>query len=158
MELKDKVLDDFTDEDLDLFGHVVGYLITSKNDAESFKYVQEAYDRLKKFIVKNSDSNKTELLLNKKFVEETLKDYISNLEGEEKLDRKVENLIGLYEDRLDNNEISEEIIRYELDLPKNGNRDTWMNLIDGIVELSSGKSSKFIDESNKVLTLYKKEK
>lgn len=49
MELKDKVLDDFTDEDLDLFGHVVGYLITSKNDAESFKYVQEAYERLKKF-------------------------------------------------------------------------------------------------------------
>ena len=33
-----------------------------------------------------------------------------------------------------------------------------MNLIDGIIELSDGKTQKFINESNKVLTLYKKEK
>lgn len=93
----------------------------------------------RQFVINNSDSNKKALLINKAFVQDTLKDFINNLEGEEKLDRKTTNLISLYEDKLDENEIPEEIIRYELDLPKNGSRDTWMNLIDGIIELSDGK-------------------
>lgn len=158
MEVKDKEFKEFTDDEIDIFGEVVGYLISSNNDLESFENVSTAYKKLRQFVINNSDSNKKSLLINKAFVVDTLKDFINNLEGEEKLDRKTENLINLYEDKLDENEIPEEIIKYELDLPKNGNRDTWMNLIDGIIELSDGKTQKFINESNKVLTLYKKEK
>ena len=158
MKVKDTSFNEFDDEEIDLFGHVVGYLIGSKNDIESFENVSKAYKALRQFVLNNSDSNKKNLSINKSFVVDTLKDFIENLEGEDKLDRKAENLIGLYEDRLDSNEISEEIIRYELDLPKKGNREQWLNLIDGIIELSDGKTQKFINESNKVLTLYKKEK
>lgn len=158
MEVKDKEFKEFTDDEIDIFGEVVGYLISSNNDLESFENVSTAYKKIRQFVINNSDSNKKSLLINKAFVVDTLKDFINNLEGEEKLDRKTENLINLYEDKLDENEIPEEIIKYELDLPKNGNRDTWMNLIDGIIELSDGKTQKFINESNKVLTLYKKEK
>lgn len=158
MKAKDTSFNEFDDEEIDIFGHVVGYLIESKDDLESFENISKAYKALRQFVLNNSDSNKKNLSINKSFVVDTLKDFIGNLEGEDKLDRKTENLIGLYEDRLDDDEISEEIIRYELDLPKKGNREQWLNLIDGIIELSDGKTQKFINESNKVLTLYKKEK
>ena len=158
MEVKDKTFNEFNDEEIDIFGEVVGYLIGSKNDLESFENVSKAYKALRQFVLNNSDSNKKNLSINKTFVVDTLKDFIGNLEGKEKVDRITDNLIGLYEDRLDSNEIPEDIIKFELDLPKKGNREQWINLIEGIIELSDGKTKKFINESNKVLTLYKKEK
>lgn len=45
MEVKGKEFKEFTDEEIDIFGEVVGYLISSNNDIKSFENVSTAYKK-----------------------------------------------------------------------------------------------------------------
>ena len=128
------------------------------NSLEIFKDLDKDYEYIKEGILNKVgvDTKQKQLFLKHEFVNKTLNDFIGNLDGENKLEKKVDNLIDLYCDKLSNEEINEDIICFELDLPKNGSINDWMNLIDSVVELGDGKSEKFIKQSNKVLSLYKK--
>lgn len=104
----------------------------------------------------NINTKQKQLFLKHEFVDKTLNNFIGKLDGKNKLERKVDNLIDLYCDKLLNEEIPEDIIQFELDLPNKGSINDWMNFIDSVIELSDGKSETFINQSNKVLSLYKK--
>ena len=150
-----------TNPELELYYEMIRYIkcdYKKSYDINLYKNMDNSIRKIKESMLIGFDTKMKDLIINHQLVSNTLTDFMENIGEENNIDIKVENIIDLYIDKLENNEISEEIIKYELDLPKKGNRDTWMNLIDGIVELSSGKSTKFIEESNKLLTLYKKEK